>query len=64
VSFVLFCPFLSLGWGSHVHMHVAFSFLYHIMFASLYYRLHLYHMIERCASPIYIDHCDMLDVSL
>jgi hypothetical protein len=24
-----------------VHMHVAFSFMYHIMFASLYHRLHL-----------------------
>jgi hypothetical protein len=27
-----------------VHMHIAFSFLYHIMFVSLYHRLHLYHM--------------------
>jgi hypothetical protein len=27
-----------------VHMHVAFSFMYHIMFASLYHRLHLYHI--------------------
>jgi hypothetical protein len=26
--------------GSHVHIHVAFSFMYHIMLASLYHRLH------------------------
>jgi hypothetical protein len=25
----------------NVHMHAAFSFLYHVMFASLYHRLHL-----------------------
>jgi hypothetical protein len=27
-----------------VHMPIAFSFMYHIMFASLYHRLHLYHI--------------------
>jgi hypothetical protein len=32
---------LSFGWGVDVHMHVAFSFLYHVMLASLYHRLHL-----------------------
>jgi REP element-mobilizing transposase RayT len=45
-------------------MNVAFSFMYHIMFACLYRRLHLYHMLLRCASSIYSDHNDMLDVSL
>jgi hypothetical protein len=34
-------PFLELVGRVDVHMHVAFSFLYHIMFASLYHRLHL-----------------------
>jgi hypothetical protein len=34
-------PFLALVGRVDVHMHVAFSFLYHIMFASLYHRLHL-----------------------
>jgi hypothetical protein len=47
-----------------VHMHVAFSFMYHIMFASLYHRLHLYHMPSRCASLICFDHHDMLDMRL
>jgi hypothetical protein len=36
-----FCA--SVGWVD-VHMHVAFSFMYYISFASLYHRLHLYHM--------------------
>jgi hypothetical protein len=46
-SLWVLCSFalLSLGWGSHRHMLVAFSLLYHIMFASLYHRLHLYHML-------------------
>jgi hypothetical protein len=42
----------------------AFSFMYHIMFASLYQRLHLYHMPQRCASLICFDHHDMLDMML
>jgi hypothetical protein len=37
-------PFQASVGRSDVHMNVAFSFLYHIMFASLYHRLHLYHM--------------------
>jgi hypothetical protein len=40
-------------------MNVAFSFMYHIMFASLYHRLHLYHMSWRCASLICFAHCRM-----
>jgi hypothetical protein len=47
-----------------VHMHVAFSFMYHIMLPSLYHRLQLYHMLKRCASLICFDHYDMLDVRL
>jgi hypothetical protein len=45
-----------------VNMHVAFSSLYHIMFASFYHRLHVYHMPWRCASLICIDHLDMLEM--
>jgi hypothetical protein len=47
-----------------VHMHIAFSFMYHVLFASLYHRLHLYHMPYRCASLICFDHHDMLDMRL
>jgi hypothetical protein len=38
-------PFWASVGGSHVHMHLAFSFMYHTMFASLYHRLHFYHML-------------------
>jgi hypothetical protein len=37
-------PFQALVGRVDVHMDVAFSFMYHIMLASLYHRLHLYHM--------------------
>jgi hypothetical protein len=38
---------------------------YHVcMFASLYHRLHLYHMPLRCASLICFDHHDILDMKL
>jgi hypothetical protein len=55
---------LSFGLGFDVHIRVAFSFMYHIMLASLYHRLHLYHMLYRCASLIYLDNHDMLDMRL
>jgi hypothetical protein len=34
-------PFWASGGRVDVHMHVAFSYMYHIMLASLYHRLHL-----------------------
>jgi hypothetical protein len=37
-------PFGALVGRVDVHMHVAFSFMYHIIFASLYHSLHLYHI--------------------
>jgi hypothetical protein len=37
-------PFWALVGRIDVHMHVAFFIYVHIMFASLYHRLHLYHM--------------------
>jgi hypothetical protein len=58
----VFFSFLSFGWGFDVHSQVAFSFVYFIMLASLYHRLHMYHM--RCASPVYSDHHDVLDMRL
>jgi hypothetical protein len=38
-------PFWDLVGRADVNMHVAFSFIYHIMLASLYRRLHLYRML-------------------
>jgi hypothetical protein len=38
-------PFWASVGGSHVHMHVAFSFLHHIILAPLCHRLYLYHML-------------------
>jgi hypothetical protein len=51
VSLVWFFLFEFWLGRSHVHMHLA---------SSLYHRLHLYHMLERWASPIYFVRHDVL----
>jgi hypothetical protein len=62
VSLELFSPF---EFGVvDVYMHVAFSYMYHIMLASLYHKLHLQYTHWRCASLICFAHHDMLEIRL
>jgi hypothetical protein len=43
-------------------MHVAFPYMYHIMLASFYHRLHLKHMHWRGDSLICFAHDDMIEM--